>query len=94
MFWKSCARHTLDALVEKHDAYRLVQEMLREAEQLNRRSDRYTRSRPAPGQRHEQRQEARELRKHARLLERQAVNEVIAESAGDLCHGEFRLQHS
>ena len=70
--------HTLDALVEKHDAWQLIQEMQREAEQLNRKAGRYTRGRPAPGQKYQQRQEARELRKHARMMERQAINEVIA----------------
>jgi len=69
---------TLDALVEKHDAFPLIREMQREAEQLNRQASRYTRGRPAPGQKYQQRQEARELRKHARMMERQAVNEVIA----------------
>lgn len=70
--------HTIDALVEKHDAWQLIQEMQREAEQLNRKASRYTRGRPAPGQKYQQRQEARELRKHARMMERQAVNEVVA----------------
>lgn len=70
--------HTLDALVEKHDAWPLIQEMQREAEQLTRKASRYTRARPAPGQKYQQRQEARELRQHARMMERQAVNEIIA----------------
>ena len=70
--------HTIDALVEKHDAWHLIQEMQRDAEQLSRKARRYTRGRPAPGQKYQQRQEARELRKHARMMERQAVNEVIA----------------
>ncbi len=72
--------HTLDALVEQHDAYPVIQEMIREAEQLERKASRYTRGRPAPGQKYQQRQEARELRKHARLMERQAVNEVLADA--------------
>ncbi len=70
--------HTLDALVEKHEAFQLIREMQREAEQLTRQANRYTRGRPAPGQKYQQRQEARELRQHARMMERQAVNEVIA----------------
>lgn len=72
--------HTLDALVEQHDAHHIIHEMLREAEQLERRASRYTRSKPASGQRYQQRQEARELRKHARMMERQAVNEIIAQA--------------
>jgi len=72
--------HTLDALVEQHDAMNLIREIRREAEQLERRAGRYTRSRPAPGQRYQQRQEIRELKKQARSLERQAVNEVLREA--------------
>lgn len=70
-------RHTLDALVEKHESWSLIREMQREAEQLNRQAGRYTRARPAPGQKYQQRQEARDLRKHARMMERQAINEII-----------------
>lgn len=72
--------HTLDALVAQHDAYPVIQDMLREAEQLERRAGRFTRGRPAPGQKYQQRQEARDLRKHARMMERQAVNEVLADA--------------
>lgn len=72
--------HTLDALVEQHDAYSVIQEMIREAEQLERRASRFTRGRPAPGQKYQQRQEARDLRKHACMMERQAINEVLADA--------------
>ena len=72
--------HTLDALVEQHDAWPLIQEMFREAEQLERKANRFTRSRPAPGQKYQQRQEVRDLRKHARMMERQAINEVLADA--------------
>ncbi len=71
---------TLDALVEQHDSYPLIQEMLREAEQLERKASRFTRAKPAPGQRYQQRQEVRELRRHARMMERQAIGEVIADA--------------
>ncbi|MEZ6124905.1 MAG: AAA domain-containing protein [Planctomycetaceae bacterium] len=70
--------HTLDALVEQHDIHAVIREIQREAEQLERKASRYTRSRPAPGQRYQQRQEIRDLRRQANLLERQAVNEVLA----------------
>lgn len=70
--------HTLDALVEQHDASQLIREMHREADQLERQASRYTRARPATGQKYQQRQEARDLRKHARMMERQAINEIIA----------------
>ena len=70
--------HTLDAIVQRHDAGSVIQEMLREADQLERRASRYTRARPARGQKNQQRQEARELRRHARMLERQIVEDVVA----------------
>lgn len=73
-------RHSLDALVEDHEAMRLVRDMLREAEQIERRASKYTRARPAAGQKWQQRQEARELRKQARLLEQQAVNDVLRDA--------------
>ena len=72
--------HTLDALVEQHDAHSVIHDMLREAEQLERKASRYTRGRPAPGQKYQQRQEARELRRHARMMEKQAIAEVLADA--------------
>ena len=69
---------TLDAIVQRHDAGSVIQEMLREADQLERRASRYTRARPARGQKNQQRQEARELRRHARMLEKQIVEEVVS----------------
>ena len=71
---------TLDALVEKHETQTLIRKMLQEAEQLDRKANRFTRRRPAPGQKYEQRQEARQLRKHARLLERHAIKDIINEA--------------
>ena len=72
--------HTLDALVLQHDAYSVIQDMIKEAEQLERKASRFTRGKPAPGQKYQQRQEARELRRHARMMERQAVAEVLADA--------------
>lgn len=72
--------HTLDAMVAKHDTRHLIQELIREADQLDRKAGRFTRARPASGFKYQQRQEARQLRKHARVLERQAVQDVLDES--------------
>ncbi|MCH2130080.1 MAG: AAA domain-containing protein [Pirellulaceae bacterium] len=68
---------TLDALVEKHETRVLIDDLIREAEQLERRADRYSRSRSARGQKFQQRQEARELRKHARAIERQTIKDIL-----------------
>lgn len=74
-------RHCLDALAESHDAMPLVREMMREAQQLEKRASRYTRARPAPGERFQQRQEARELRKQARLLEKKIVEDLLRDAS-------------
>ena len=72
--------HTLDALVEQHDARPVIRDMLKEADHLERRSRRYTRARPAAGQKHQQRKDARELRRHARMLEQHAINQLLADA--------------
>jgi predicted DNA helicase len=72
--------HTLDAVLEHHATRPLIEEMLRDADQLERKSRRYTRARPAPGQKYQQRQEARTLRKHARMLEAQAIGDVLRDA--------------
>ena len=74
-------KHTLDALVERHDMMDVVQDLLQEVEQLQRQASRYTRSRPARGHRQRQREEIRELRQQARMLERQAVADVLMEAS-------------
>lgn len=80
----SVRRHTLDVLVQEHELHAVIADMLREAEDLERRADRYTRARPAPGQKYQQRQEARELKRHARMLERQAIRDILA-TASVIC---------
>jgi superfamily I DNA and/or RNA helicase len=68
---------SLDGLVEKHDDISVVHEMLREAEGLYRKASRYTRARPARGEKQDLRREARQLKQHARLLEKQLVNHIL-----------------
>lgn len=77
---ESVRRQTLDALVEQHDAWSVISDMLKEAEQLERKANRFTRGRPAPGQKYQQRQEAKELKRHARMLEKQAVADVLSDA--------------
>ncbi len=76
--------HTVDVMVEDHDNMPVVRDMLREAEGLFRKADRYTRAKPPPGARQEMRREAKQLRSDARLLERQAVNHIL-DRADILC---------
>ena len=73
-------QHSLDALVGRHEAMMVVHQMMREAEQIERKAARYTRGRPAPGQRGQQRQEARELKRHARILEKQAIADLLKDA--------------
>ena len=48
---------TLDAQVHDHEAMKIVRDMLREAEQLFRSAGRFTRARPAPGEKQALRRE-------------------------------------
>ncbi len=69
--------YSLDLQVEHHDNMKIAREMLREAEQLQRQASRFTRAKPKRGAKIEMRQAANELRRHARLLEKQAVDHVL-----------------
>lgn len=74
---KELQENTLDALVENHENMPVIRDMLREAEQLQRKTERYTRSRPARGEKQEMRFEAKRLKSDARMLERQAVDHIL-----------------
>ena len=73
-------QHSLDVLVGRHESMMIVHQMMREAEQIERKATKYTRGRPAPGFRGQQRQEARELKRHARILEKQAINDLLQDA--------------
>lgn len=68
---------TLDFQVTAQEEMKIVLDMLREAETLYRRAGRYTRAKPAPGEKQEMRREARRLQSDARLLEQHAVAGVL-----------------
>jgi superfamily I DNA and/or RNA helicase len=76
--------HTLDLLVEGHDDVRLARRLVKEAMGLFRKAGRTTRARPAPGERRENREEARRLLDDARRLEARAVEHVL-DQAEVLC---------
>ena len=69
--------YSLDVMVENHENMRWVRELLNDAEKLYRKTDRYTRAKPARGAKREMRQEAKYLKQEARKLERQAVKDVL-----------------
>jgi predicted DNA helicase len=56
---------------------RIVRELLRDAEQLYQKADRYTRAKPARGAKQDMRREARALKAESRRLERQAIDHVL-----------------
>jgi len=77
-------QHTLDLMVEEHEDVRLAHKLVKDALALRRKAARYTRAKPAPGERNELRQEARELFADARRLENQAVKHIL-DTASVLC---------
>ena len=69
--------HSLDGLVDQHPNMPVIRDMLREAEQIFRRADKWTRGKPQRGEKQEMRREAKRLQGDARLLERQAVSSIL-----------------
>ncbi len=69
--------HSLDLLVQTHADVRLARRLVKEAQALFRQAGQYRRARPAPGQRRETRQEAKNLLADARRLEAQAVEHIL-----------------
>ncbi len=70
--------HSLDGLVEQHDNMPVIREMLREAEAIFRKADKWTRAKQPRGYRQEQRREAKRLISDARMLERQAAESIMS----------------
>lgn len=77
---KELQEHTLDALVEAHENSRWVKDLLRQADKLYEKANRYTRARPARGEKQEMRREAKRLKWEARTLERRSIAEVLTQS--------------
>ncbi len=69
--------YTLDSLVEYDPGMKVVSDMMREAEKIARKAGKYTRAKPAPGQRNDMRQESRQLREDAKLYERQIIANIL-----------------
>lgn len=77
---KQLQHFTLDYQVAENELMDIVRHMLREAEILLRKTERFTRAKPLPGARQEMRREARRLKSDARLLEQNAVEAVLDQS--------------
>ena len=74
---ESLREHSLDGLAEHHENAPVVRDMRREAQDLFRKADRWTRGKPARGEKQELRREAKRLLGDAKLLERQAVESIL-----------------
>ncbi len=71
---------TLDHQVESHDHMSIIIDMIREADDLLRQANRFTRAKPQRGAKQELRREAKRLKSDARRLERQAVEHILDSS--------------
>ncbi|QEG24191.1 AAA domain-containing protein [Mariniblastus fucicola] len=74
---ESLRQHSLDGLAEHHENAPVVRDMRREAQDLFRKADRWTRGKPARGEKQELRREAKRMLSDAKLLERQAVESIL-----------------
>ncbi len=81
---KELQEHTLDLLVDAHPDVAIARRLIREANQLRDKADRFTRARPLPGAKAQMRAEARELYADARRIESQ-IAEHLLDSATVLC---------
>lgn len=68
---------SLDATVQSHPDMKIVRELMTEADRMFRKASRYTRAKPARGQKQEYRMAGRELKQDARRLEQQVVSHVL-----------------
>ncbi len=76
--------HTLDELVEADEGNAIVRDMFREAEQLMRAASKTSRSRNAYQRKGDLYAEGKQLRNHARQMERHIVQQVLS-SADVVC---------
>lgn len=75
---------TLDGLAASHELQGVIQEIRREADELFRKADRWTRAKPSKGARQAQRRDAKLLLNEARRLE-QTVIEQVLDQADAIC---------
>lgn len=74
---ESLRDYTLDGLVERHENMPVIKSLMREAEAIFRKSDKWTRAKPVKGQRQELRADAKLLLADARRLERHAIDSIL-----------------
>jgi ATP-dependent RNA/DNA helicase IGHMBP2 len=81
---RDLVEHSLELLVERHDDVRRARKLVKEAWSLRRQADRWTRAKPAPGEKRELRAEARRLMEDARRMEATAAAQIL-DRADVLC---------
>jgi len=81
---KELQEHTLDLLVDAHPDVAIARRLIKEANALRDKADRFTRAKPPPGAKQQMRAEARELVADARQIESQ-VAEHILDTASVVC---------
>lgn len=84
---------TLDMQVEQHHSAQLARKMHRDAHALFARAGRWTRARPAPGEKQALRAEAKALIAEARELERSTVGRIL-DGAAVICATTAGISHS
>jgi superfamily I DNA and/or RNA helicase len=75
---ESLRPYTLDGLAEQHENMSVIRDMYREAELLFKKAGKWTRHRPVRGEKEALRDEAKQLKKHAKLMEQQAIEQILA----------------
>jgi superfamily I DNA and/or RNA helicase len=76
--------HTLDLLVDAHPDVAVARRLIKEANQLYDKANRFTRAKPLPGAKQQMRAEARELIADARRIESQVADHLL-DSATVIC---------
>ena len=69
--------YTLDSRAADHPNFKLAAKYNKQARELFHKVDRYTRSKPAPGEKRGYRQEAKALLAEAKALEQRAVDQIL-----------------
>ncbi len=69
--------YSLDGLVDQHENLAVVRDMLREAEMIFRKSNKWSRAPRPKGERQEMRREAKRLISDARTLEKHAIRSIL-----------------
>jgi ATP-dependent RNA/DNA helicase IGHMBP2 len=74
---ESLRSHSLDGLVEAHENTPVIRQMIRDAEAIYRKSDKWTRAKRTRGEKQEMRADAKMLLKEARQLEQYAIESIL-----------------